>query len=289
MSEDNEYIFRNAGLSAMSVEVATTEAGKPTSGMDEHIERLMTSWDKTDGAAQGIATSLPHQMTAAAERLETARLAMRDALQAFVIAYARSANPETPAKPKSPLPKFHLDDIAYVTPDPNSPGRLIGHGFEAPGSVTLQTDFPLEALSADVNDENVLRLHYRNPVTDQDREWLLCAMNDACRHDAFKPLLDASEILAPHRFQIGGIDYVPLNIAMNKLAELMSASQPSHAMAVAGARSIGNTAGDENHMVRARACWNAMVDARFGATEPPPIGDQSSSKSKTKKKAANKS
>lgn len=41
-------------------------------------------------------------------------------------------------------------------------------------------------------------------------------------------------------------------------------------MALAGARSIGNTIRTDNHMVRARECWKAMWAARDGAEEPKP-------------------
>jgi len=44
----------------------------------------------------------------------------------------------------------------------------------------------------------------------------------------------------------------------------------TEAMALAGARSIGNTIRTDNHMVRARECWKAMWAARDGVEEPKP-------------------
>lgn len=46
----------------------------------------------------------------------------------------------------------------------------------------------------------------------------------------------------------------------------------TEAMALAGARSIGNTIHTDNHGVRARECWRAMWDARDGIVEPIPQG-----------------
>lgn len=50
------------------------------------------------------------------------------------------------------------------------------------------------------------------------------------------------------------------------------ARDATEAMALAGARSIGNTIHTDNHMVRARECWRAMWDARDGIVEPIPQG-----------------
>ena len=43
-------------------------------------------------------------------------------------------------------------------------------------------------------------------------------------------------------------------------------------MLLAGARSIGNTMGVENHQERAAACWKAMTAAAHGVQEPRPAG-----------------
>ena len=51
-----------------------------------HIEAGLKAWDEVDGAAQGIATALPDKMTAAAARLERARLEMRPILQRAALA-----------------------------------------------------------------------------------------------------------------------------------------------------------------------------------------------------------
>lgn len=50
------------------------------------------------------------------------------------------------------------------------------------------------------------------------------------------------------------------------------ARDATEAMALAGARSIGNTIHTDNHGVRARECWRAMWDARDGIVEPIPQG-----------------
>lgn len=49
--------------------------------MSDPIVDLMTAWDNMDKAAQRMLTSLPHQITEAAERLEASRLATRNAVQ----------------------------------------------------------------------------------------------------------------------------------------------------------------------------------------------------------------
>jgi len=41
-------------------------------------------------------------------------------------------------------------------------------------------------------------------------------------------------------------------------------------MTLAGARSIGNTVHTDNHVARARDCWDAMMAARGGTEEPRP-------------------
>lgn len=60
--------------------------------------------------------------------------------------------------------------------------------------------------------------------------------------------------------------------SLRKAAAILAVlSDPTDVMLTAGARSIGNTARSEtNHMVRARACWKAMWDARNGVEEPKP-------------------
>lgn len=46
--------------------------------------------------------------------------------------------------------------------------------------------------------------------------------------------------------------------------------EASRSMLIAGARSIGNTINESNHMQRAKACWQAMNDAEHGIEEPKP-------------------
>jgi hypothetical protein len=79
----------------------------------------------------------------------------------------------------------------------------------------------------------------------------------------------ASHTPAPVVHQINGPFASPLSVASSQDANAVR--EASHAMVVAGARSIGNTIHDENHMVRARACWKAMWDARDGKDEPKPV------------------
>jgi hypothetical protein len=56
------------------------------STVQDHVDSLLRSWDDVDNAAQRVATSLPSQMTEAADRLERARIAHRDILQRAVMA-----------------------------------------------------------------------------------------------------------------------------------------------------------------------------------------------------------
>lgn len=56
-----------------------------------------------------------------------------------------------------------------------------------------------------------------------------------------------------------------------KYQELLSLlREPTEAMALAGARSIGNTIHTDNHLERARECWRAMWAARDWIMEPVP-------------------
>lgn len=57
-----------------------------------------------------------------------------------------------------------------------------------------------------------------------------------------------------------------------RAAAATPARDVTEAMALAGARSIGNTIHTDNHGVRARECWRAMWDARDGIVEPIPQG-----------------
>lgn len=49
----------------------------------------------------------------------------------------------------------------------------------------------------------------------------------------------------------------------------------NQAISIAGARSIGNTVGESNHIQRATACWNAMINARNEIEEPKPQNPKS--------------
>lgn len=53
-------------------------------------------------------------------------------------------------------------------------------------------------------------------------------------------------------------------------AALPHLQEATEQMLVAGARSIGNTVGETNHIERASACWRAMNSARDGIEEPRP-------------------
>lgn len=60
-------------------------------GVRSQIEKLASdevcnAWDAMDAAAQRLMTAQPHQMTAAAEMLEDARLRMRSAIQVALYA-----------------------------------------------------------------------------------------------------------------------------------------------------------------------------------------------------------
>lgn len=54
-------------------------------------EAVMEAWDDMDNAAQRVQVALPSQMTAAVERLDIARIRMRNALHAFYRAQQMSA------------------------------------------------------------------------------------------------------------------------------------------------------------------------------------------------------
>ncbi len=60
----------------------------------EAFKSLLEAWDEMDRAANRMITALPFQMTEAAERLEAARKAMREAIYASV----RPASPQQEEK-----------------------------------------------------------------------------------------------------------------------------------------------------------------------------------------------
>jgi hypothetical protein len=61
--------------------------------MDKNtLHPLMIAWDNMDSAAQRVLVAMPSQMTAAAEGLDIARRAMRDALNRALIQSASAAN-----------------------------------------------------------------------------------------------------------------------------------------------------------------------------------------------------
>jgi hypothetical protein len=125
MSEDNDVIFRQVGRTAApeasGTPIPEVEVEREVS-VEDHLDRLMTAWDNMDNAAQAIATSLPHQMTVSAERLESARLKTREILQAAVLAVHKSAKKTPPkARVSDTLLRFQMDDIAYFDPDKMGP------------------------------------------------------------------------------------------------------------------------------------------------------------------------
>lgn len=52
---------------------------------DVSLIELLDAWESINNAAIRILTAQPHQMTAAAERLETTRLAMQDIIQNYAV------------------------------------------------------------------------------------------------------------------------------------------------------------------------------------------------------------
>jgi hypothetical protein len=77
---------------------------------------LAHAWDLFDAASKRVLTAQPHQMTAAAEQMETARINMRSAIQATLISARKKRPVAPPIKPSSPdqLRDALTGLIAYV-------------------------------------------------------------------------------------------------------------------------------------------------------------------------------
>lgn len=63
---------------------------------------LAHAWDLFDAASKRVLTAQPHQMTAAAEQMETARINMRSTIQATLTSARKKRPVAPPAKPSSP-------------------------------------------------------------------------------------------------------------------------------------------------------------------------------------------
>lgn len=94
---------------------------------------------------------------------------------------------------------------------------------------------------------------------------------DAAEDDIHQVWIDATEI----KITVGDLRRARAARQV-ALAPDREAGAPSEDMLVAGARSIGNTISHDNHIERARACWNAMNAARSGVQEPVPQGKAAS-------------
>jgi hypothetical protein len=228
MSEDNDVIFRQVGRTAApeasGTPIPEVEVEREVT-VDDHLDRLLAVWDTMDNAAQAIATSLPDQMTASAERLESARLKMREVLQAAVLAVHKSAKETSPKARRSDtlLRVFQMDDIAYFDPDKSRP--LLA--ADALAHAVVQPPFP--------------------------------AMDDARR--PHQSVFATAQLLAPHRFEIGGTSYIQFDKALTLFVNYVDALESAHGVAVAGARSIGKTDHDENYVVPAHAISHQEIEA----------------------------
>ncbi len=67
------------------------------------ITELMTAWDNMDNAAQRMLTSLPHQISESAARLDAARLEMRGAVQKMMRYAATAPSEEAGEEPASSM------------------------------------------------------------------------------------------------------------------------------------------------------------------------------------------